>query len=652
MGVLLLLALVVRLWGLRQNGWGAEYYTAAVRSMSLNWHNFFFAAFDPQGFISVDKPPVALWLQVLSVKLLGFHPLAVLLPQVLEGVCAVWLLHHLVRRRFSAGAALLAAFLFALSPVWVAVNRTNNIDSCLVMVLMLAGWALLKAAEEGSRRLLLGCAALVGLAFNVKMLAAFMVLPAFALVYVGADLRVWRRRLVDLGLAGLVLLAVALPWVATYQVVSTGRRPYVGGSRNNSMVDLVLGHNALSRFVRVRPEGAQAITRRLPSPGTRGGQLNLEGPETLAHLVNLNKRLYATSPVGPLRLFSGQFAAQTAWLLPLAVAGLILGLRRRRPVPAAPDPRTVSLGFWLAWTAIFWIVYSSLGGIVHFYYLATLAPALAALAGIGAASLWERHRERAALAAPAVLVLTLLWQLHIECSGLGWHLAALRAQPERWLGWLHTGTVLGALLGSAGGLTAASYKPRLARGFLALGLAALMVLPTAWALSSVLLPGKGIVPCPDLKRLITAGRDPEAFRLANFGRTADTSRLVPFLLANRQGERFLLAASTYEYAAPIIIQTGEAALARGGYHGLDGAVGPEQMAALVQTGQVRFALVDDVSPISRLLGGELAGRPVAHWIRSYGQLVDPGLWRGPGVARHEQLYDLCPGKGLRVNAPF
>jgi len=194
----LILALVLRLWGLDRNGWGAEYYTAAVRSMAMNWHNFLYNAFDPAGFISVDKPPVAIWLQVGSVKLFGFHPFSVLMPQVLEGVGSVWLLFHMVRRCFGSSAGLLSALFFAITPVWVAVNRTNNTDSCLVLILLLATWALLKAAEEGNSRLLFLSAALIGLAFNVKMLAAYIVLPAFFVVYFFGAPQHWQRRFVHL----------------------------------------------------------------------------------------------------------------------------------------------------------------------------------------------------------------------------------------------------------------------------------------------------------------------------------------------------------------------------------------------------------------------------------------------------------------------
>src|SRR6266487_7077565 len=166
----LVLAAALRLWRLDQNGYDNEYYAAAVRSMSASWHAFLYNAFDPTGFVSVDKPPVALWLQALAVKLFGFHGLTVLLPQVVEAVAAVALLDYLVRRRLGAWAGLFAGLFLAVMPVSVATDRSNNTESCLVLVLLLAAWALLVAAEGGS-------------------LAAFVVLPAFALVYaLGAPL--------------------------------------------------------------------------------------------------------------------------------------------------------------------------------------------------------------------------------------------------------------------------------------------------------------------------------------------------------------------------------------------------------------------------------------------------------------------------------
>jgi 4-amino-4-deoxy-L-arabinose transferase-like glycosyltransferase len=217
------LAALLRLWRLDQNGFDNEYYAAAVRSMAAGWPTFFYNAFDPAGFVSVDKPPLALWIQVASVKLLCFRPLAVLLPQVLEGVAAVAITARLARRHWGPWAGALAGLFLAVTPIAVAVDRSGNTDTGLVLVLLLAAWALLVAAERGRRAVVLLAMALIGLGFNVKMLAAFVVLPTFALVYWLGAARPWRRRLVDLALAGVVLATVALPWTIAYDLTPAGR---------------------------------------------------------------------------------------------------------------------------------------------------------------------------------------------------------------------------------------------------------------------------------------------------------------------------------------------------------------------------------------------------------------------------------------------
>ncbi|HEU5194114.1 MAG TPA: glycosyltransferase family 39 protein, partial [Methylomirabilota bacterium] len=371
----LAMAAALRLWRLDRNGFGNEYYTAGVRSMSQSWHNFLYNSFDPAGFISVDKPPVALWIQVASVKLFGFHAMSVLIPQALEGVAAVALLYHLVQRRFGAAAGLLAALFLALTPVSVAIDRSSNTDSCLVLVLLLAAWALTLAVERGSLPLLALAMALVGLGFNVKMLAAFVVLPTFALVYwLGAPVAA-RRRIADLALAGVVLAAVAVPWVLVYDLTAPERRPFVGSSKQNSMVELAVGHNAIGRFVRAggAPRVASAAA---PAPAAGSGPRSPYAG------------LFVRAPVGPLRLADGQLAGQALWLLPLALMGLVAGsfhARHRRP-PLAPAH--LALILWLGWALTYAVIYSWAGGIFHLYYLSTMAPPLAALAGVGVAGLW------------------------------------------------------------------------------------------------------------------------------------------------------------------------------------------------------------------------------------------------------------------------
>ena len=255
-------------------------------------------------------------------------------------------------------------------------------------------------------------------------------------------------------------------------------------------------------------------------------------------------------------------------------------------------------------------VYSYLGGIIHFYYLATMAPALAALAGIGIVSLWTDYRQRTLYAAllPVTLLMTAVWQLYIQASALGWTLGTLTRQSPSWQSWLH-GALVGGTLVAAAGLLLIRFQSasnqatyRLAVGSLTIGLMAVLVLPVAWALSSVLLPGQGVLPSSDLYRLVAVfGNDGPRLR-ARSEQSVDISKLVAFLKANRKSERYLLATSTTQLAAPIIISTGEAVLARGGFHGLDPAVNPETLARMVETKEVRFAMLGDVPTVSRKMG--------------------------------------------------
>jgi len=383
---LLVLALLLRLWRLEQNGFGTDYYSAGVRSMMTGWHRFFYNAFDPGGFVSLDKPPVALWIQVLSAKLLGFHGLAVLLPQVLEGVAAVWLLFYLVERRFGSTAGLLAGFFLAITPVSVASDRSSNIDSCLVLVLLLAAWALIKATETGSRGPLLLSMALVGLGFNVKMLAAFVVLPAFALAHSLGTRLPWRRLIADWGVASLVLASVSLSWVLAFDLTPVDRRPFAGSSTGNSMLELVVGHNGVGRFVRrarpAPPIAGDPLAASAPSaPPTAGATIGPgPGGGRPPYLVR--------APVGPLRLADRRLAAQVAWFVPLAVVGILAGAsraHRRWPL----DGTRTDLLLWSGWVVAYGVVYSYAGGIFHYYYLATLGPPLAALAGVGLATSWD-----------------------------------------------------------------------------------------------------------------------------------------------------------------------------------------------------------------------------------------------------------------------
>jgi 4-amino-4-deoxy-L-arabinose transferase-like glycosyltransferase len=633
LAAIVLLALALRLWGLDRGGYGSEYFAAGVRSMMASWHNFFYAAFDPAGFVSLDKPPVAFWIQVISAKLFGFNGLSLLVPQAVEGTAAILLVHHLVRRRFGAAAGLLGALFLAVTPISVAVDRSGITDSCLVLVLLLAAWALIVAAEQGRLGLLLLSMALVAVGFNVKMLAALVVVPTFALVYfVGAPIA-WPRRLAHLTFAGVVLAGVSLSWATAFDLTPADSRPFAGGSQGNSMLELALRYNGIERFI-------QRATRRAANPAVAAPEA-LPGPRIAA---------YDDVPVGPLRLADRHLAGQMAWFLPLAIFG-IFGASR---IGGAGS--RLSLLLWSGWAITYGIVYSAAGGIFHAYYLVTMAPPLAALAGIGVTSLWS-GRDRTGwrgLLLPTALLATAAWHAYIEYAYLGPDL-------DDWRGWLYAALLAGTAASLAGLLlsrraaTRQASSPGLAPAALAVGLAALIATPTAWALSSVLVTRNGLVPAADLS-ILARGGDHSLPRLAAwFALPTENPKLVEFLLANRNGERFLLATPNARQAGPIIIRTGEPVMALGGYLGTDPIITPEGLARLVADGQVRFLVVGAAGSFGRAPGSEMRRRAWIAWARKNGRPVDPALWQADTAAPSEpaarsapsptprvQLYDLRP----------
>ena len=634
------LGLGLRLWRLGQNGYGTEYYSAGIRSMMDSPHNFLFNSFDPAGFVSLDKPPVALWIQVASVKLLGFSGLAVLLPQVLEGLAGVALVYWLVARRFGEGAGLLAALFLAVTPISVVIDRSSNTDSCLVLVLLLAAWALCVATERGSGTLLALAMALIGVGFNVKMLAAFVVLPTFALLYFAAAPLPWPRRLAHLLVGGAVLVVVSLSWVVFYDLTPAERRPFAGSSRSNSMIELAVGHNGLERFVRRR-----GMLARGPRDGAAIAQ---DQPGAAAGPAVPRWRRLDNIPVGPLRLADRHLAGQMAWLLPLAVAGAaVLAVRRERRWPLGRDEQACVL--WAGWALTYAVVYSVAGGIFHAYYLVTMAPPLSALAAIGVTKLWLRYREGgpAAPVLPATLAITAAWQLFI------WYGDLPRTELLRdWRAWLCLAMLAGAH-GASGGLLVALGRrvsrpsPRLTVS-LGIALGALLVTPFAWSLgagfgrTNVMLPYAALPGAP-------ARDDLPVWQGGN--RIARDARLLAFLRANRHGERYLLATLNSRLAAPVIIDTGLPVMAIGGFMGADPILTPEQFAVLSANSAVRFVLLG--GDFARRAGGESPQRAIVDWVKANGALVDPTLWRStrgrtdrPERVAPPELYDLHPSAGL------
>ncbi len=638
------LAAGLRLWGLSQNGYGNPYYAAAVRSMLASWHNFFFAAFDPAGFVAVDKPPVALWLQTLSAKLLGYRGIMLLVPQALAGVATVALVFGLVRRLDGSGAALLAAVVLALTPIAVAVDRTNNLDSLLVLVLVLAAGAVLRAATTGSVLYLLLSAVLFGIGFNVKMVAAFIVLPAcWALYLLGGPGRWPVRCLRLLGATG-VLAVVASSWAVAVDLTPPAERPFVGGSQNNTVRDLVFGYNGFGRVAGGQPVpggglpiGPGAASRR-PFPGGAGpGPVAPPGfppppggmpfPLPGAMPFPPGGGPFGGGVPGPLRLAGPGLADQVSWLFPLAIVGAIaVLLPGSSTAPRGSSRRATWL--WLGWLIACAAVFSFARGIFHPYYLVMLAPPLAALSGAGTRAAWDHFQKggwRTGLL-PVALMLTAVWQAYVLRSYAEW---------ARWLLpilWGGTGVAVAGLVVAR--LFAVRFRGTSGWqiGLMTLGLGALLVSPTAWALTSVIGVGVGLMPAAGpglLARSAPFGRPgtqergsaPRPFGPPSLS-TRQAHKLISFLESQRATKRYLLVTSAAMSAAPMIIETAAPVIALGGFMGADPIVSLPRFEQMIADKQVRFVLL---TPMDGMAGGDNAS--IFSWVRDHGELVDPPLWQ-------------------------
>jgi 4-amino-4-deoxy-L-arabinose transferase-like glycosyltransferase len=572
------IAAVLRLWRLENNGFGTAYYAAGVRSMLQGAWLFFYNSFDPAGFISLDKPPVAFWIQTAFAAVLGYSGWTIHLPQALAGVASVALLYRLVRWPFGVAAGICAALLLAAMPVAVAVDRSNNTDSWLVFFLLLAA----AAALRGRGLSLVAAMALLGVAFNVKMLAALVCGPALLLGWLLAGTLDWRRRLSWMAASGVTLAVVSLAWAVAFDLTPQDSRPYAGSSHDNSMLELIVVHNGLERFVRAPRTTTAPPPTPAPAPAPR-------------------LQAYDAVPVGPLRLASPALAAQFAWTLPLAVLGAVFGWRRRR----------ASVALWGTWALTYGVVFSAAGGIFHAYYLAALAPPLAALAGIGCFELWRRGSGHLALG----LATTALWQGYITGASLGW--------DATWIGF-----PLVALLASAAALWRAKRPPAVIGGV------ALLILPTLWALSTVFAPGNLTLPSSSLARWLGRddGRGPLLSR--TYGALTNDPKLRAFLQEHRGETPLLLATPNALLAAPVIIHTGQPVMAFGGFFGTDPVLSVDAFAKRVGQGEVRFVV----------LGNARRPRDFERWVQAHGTPVDPDLWRSlpPEPRRSIVLYDLAP----------
>ena len=612
------LAAVLYLVNLTVSGFANVFYSGAAWAASQSWVAWFMGSVDPANFITVDKPPLATMVMGLSVRLFGLSPASILLPEALMGVAAVALVMATVRRTLGAPASIIAGLVTALTPAAVLIFRYNNPDALLALLWAGAAYALVRALETDRLRWLALAGALVGLAFETKLLQGYLVLPAFAITYAVAGRGSWRRRVAGLVVAAASVTVASAWWVLPMTLLPASARAFVGGSSDGTALNLVLGYDGLARVL----------------GGTAGGGQG-------------NGGTFSGTP-GLLRLFNTELGGQIGWFLPLSVVGLAAGLVARARA-ARTDLARASFLMWGLWLAINAAVYSLMSGTIHSYYVVAMAPAVGALVGGGVVAIW-RARERhpwaglalgLAMVGSAGVALMLLDRTPSFAPGLG--LVVLAA----------TSLTVPVLT-----LRATARTRRLQLAAAGLGLAALLAGPAAYAIDTMQTAYSGGDPAAGP----SAGRDggfggpggsggqtafvggfaagaasgagsasgPASAAPSGAGVASDpggsfgggmggpggvslSSDVVGYLEANQGGAKWLLAVSDSTTAGQIELSTGRAVMSTGGFTGSDNALSLAQLRAYVASGQLRFI---ELGGQGAGPGGGSTSSDVSSWVGS------------------------------------
>jgi 4-amino-4-deoxy-L-arabinose transferase-like glycosyltransferase len=543
------------------------------------------------------------------------------MPQLLAGVFLIPVLYHLVKRYFGAAAGLIAALALAVIPVAIATDRNNTMDSTLIFTLLLAAWAFIKATDTGKLKWLILGGVLVGMGFNIKMMQAFLPLPAFfALYFLGATVG-WRRKIAHLTLTTGVLLVVSLSWAVTVDLVPASQRPYIGSSTNNSVLELIIGHNGLNRITGENPGGAPAASSTSANASANAGNNNNPVAPAIQFGQNPPPPPAGAFPpgqfpnggpnVGPtgngggmfgneigtagvFRLFTTPLANEISWLLPFglfAVALVTVSSRLRLPL-GTQHKGVVLWGGWLLTEVVFF----SIAGFFHAYYLAMLAPPLAALIGMGVIRLWNL-RERHPKLSTALMIFSAIGTVAFQAWVANQYVAS-----AWWV--IPAFALVGA--GAIILLTRIATSRRAVKFAFASMVCGMMFVPAVWsgltvsaanqsdplphAYSGNLQTDHNMPPMPANAQ--NAQNAPTA-NPGGPGQGADAN-LVTYLQSNTQNVRYMLAVARADDGAPYVLATGRPVLYIGGFLGTDKVIDVAGLQKLVQTGQLRYVLWNDM----------------------------------------------------------
>ncbi|SDL62285.1 4-amino-4-deoxy-L-arabinose transferase [Arthrobacter sp. ov407] len=606
--LLLVVTAALYLWNLEATGYANSFYAAAIQAGTKDWTALLFGSLDAGNAITVDKPPAALWIPALAGRIFGFSALSVLIPQALMGMAAVGLLYLTVKRVSGPAAGLLAGGALALTPVAALMFRFNNPDAMLTLCLVLAAYLTTRAIEKAGWKWLAAAGAVIGLAFLTKMLQGFLIVPGLALAYLWAAPTTLGRRLLHLLAAAAGIAAVAGSYLVLFQLTPISVRPYMAGSETNSFLELTFGYNGLGRIT--GSGGGMPGGGGISVGGNLGG--NAGGPGG-----NGNVRFGGTA--GITRMFGTSFGGEVSWLLPAALILLAAGLWFTRREFRASKTRAALL-LWGGWLIITAGIFSFMSGTVHPYYAVALAPAIAALAGIGSVELW---RGRAYWPARVVLAVTVL-------ATSAWSAVLLGRDPA-WLPGLRVITVVLGVLAAAALLLRADSMAALPARFRKAATAGVVILAllagglgsTAWTLATVAQPHSGSIPTSGptasamgggfgaAGRAGSRGADGRTGGAADGGPGGETSSAELTALLKSSGAKWSAIVSGATQAASLELATGTSVIALGGWNGGDPYPTLAQFQAMVDRGEIGYFISGGMGGMG---GGRGGNSEVATWV--------------------------------------
>lgn len=541
---------------LNREHWGNSFYAAAVQAGSVSWKAFLFGSSDAANSITVDKPPASLWIMELSVRIFGLNSWSLLLPQVLMAVLSVGIMYAIVARRFGYGAASIAGAGLATTPTFALMFRYDNPDALLTLTLLGAAWAMLHALEDGRTRWLVLTGAVVGLGFLTKQLQAFLVVPALAVTYAAFGPPRLGVRLLQLLAAGAAVLVTAGWWVAIVQLVPAADRPWVGGSKTDSILDLTFGYNGLGRLTGNEHGGVAESFSGSAGPAGHGAR------------------------TGITRLFADAQGGQISWLIPAALVLVVAGIIMRGKAPRRDFTRAwfVMWGLWLVGCSL---VFSFMSGTFHSYYTIVIAPAIAAIVGAALRELWVR-RER--VWARVILALT-----SAVTTATSFVFLARTPDFVPWLRWvvLAAGVIVAVAL-----LFRGSRQASMALGAVALAVA--LAGPVAYVADTVVTPHSGGGPSagPSIPSEAagsrTGVREDNAGHSAHFTAQAPDDELTGLLESDAQHYTWVAATIGSNAAAGLQLATDDPVMPVGGFSGTDPSPTLDQFRADVAAGKIHY----------------------------------------------------------------